>query len=354
MARRWRSFRRAAEPPAPPPVLAARGVTAYLSRGMRILRYGRAEGAERGAILAIGNFDGLHLGHQTVLAETRARARAARARFSILTFEPHPRKVFQPGTAPFRLTPFRDKVRLMADLGVELLVARPFSLAFAKKTAEEFVRELLVERLGVRQVVVGYDFVFGNARRGNAALLRELGVTHGFAVNVLDPVANAAGAAYSSTLIRKHLTEGRPREAAALLGRWWEVGGHVQTGDRLGRTIGFPTANLDMADYLRPMPGVYAVRVALAEGSTARWYDGAANLGWRPTVGGRDLRLEAHLFDFSGDLYGRALRVAFVAHLRPEQRFAGLDALQAQIAADCAKARAVLRGGQKLVLEDDA
>jgi riboflavin kinase/FMN adenylyltransferase len=305
---------------------------------MRLYRHARVGSADRGAVLAIGNFDGVHLGHQTVLAEARARARAAGARFAVLTFEPHPRGVFQPGTAPFRLTPFRDKARLMAGLGVEFLVAHHFDLGFAQKSAEDFVRELLVEGLGIRQIVVGYDFVFGNKRRGNVALLRELGARHGFAANVVDPVANPSGAIYASTLIREHLAAGRPREAAALLGRPWEIGGRVRTGDKLGRTIGFPTANLRLADYLRPAPGVYAVRVAVAD----RWHDGAANLGWRPTVGGKDLRLEAHLLDFAGDLYGQHVRVAFVERLRPEQRFAGLDALKAQIALDAAQARDVL------------
>ena len=311
-------------------------------RIMRVFRHARVLGADRGAVLAIGNFDGVHLGHQTVLAETRARARAAGARFAVLTFEPHPRSVFQPGTAPFRLTPFRDKVRLMAELGVELLIAHRFDLAFAQKSAEDFVRDLLVEGLGVRHVVVGYDFVFGNRRRGNSALLRELGAANGFSVSLVDPVANPGGAIYASTLIREHLIAGRPHEAAALLGRPWEIGGRVLQGDRLGRTIGFPTANLGLADYLRPAAGVYAVRAGLAAGDATRWYGGAANLGWRPTVGGKDLRLEAHLFDFDGDLYGKRLRVAFIEPLRPEQRFAGLDALKAQIAEDCRRARALL------------
>jgi riboflavin kinase/FMN adenylyltransferase len=309
---------------------------------MRLFRHASVTGADRGAVLAIGNFDGVHLGHQTVLAEARARARAAGARFAVLTFEPHPRSVFQPGAAPFRLTPFRDKVRLMAGLGVELLIAHRFDLGFARKSAEDFVRELLVEGLGVKHVVVGYDFVFGNRRRGTAALLRDFGAAQGFSVSLVDPVANPSGAVYASTLIREHLTAGRPRDAAALLGRPWEIGGRVRMGDRLGRTIGFPTANLGLADYLRPQAGVYAVRVGLAAGGATRWHDGAANLGWRPTVGGKDLRLEAHIFDFAGDLYGKRLRAAFIEHLRPEQRFAGLDALKTQIAEDVRRARAVL------------
>jgi riboflavin kinase/FMN adenylyltransferase len=314
---------------------------------MRVLGHARAAGADRGAVLAIGNFDGVHLGHQTVLAEAHARARAAGTRLAVLTFEPHPRSVFQPGIAPFRLTPFRDKARLLAGLGVDLLIARRFDLAFAAKSAEDFVRELLVEGLGVRHVVVGYDFVFGNKRRGNPGLLRELGAAHGFTVSIVDPVASGSGAVYRSTLIREHLAAGRPAEAASLLGRAWEIGGRVRLGDRLGRTIGFPTANIALADYLRPAAGVYAVRAGLAEGLRTRWLDGAANLGWRPTVGGTDLRIEAHLFDFDGDLYGKRLRVAFIAHLRPEQRFAGLDALKAQIAKDCALARACLAAEPK-------
>jgi riboflavin kinase/FMN adenylyltransferase len=312
---------------------------------MRILRHAAAAAEDRGAVLAIGNFDGVHLGHQTVIAEARARARAAGARFAVLTFEPHPRSVFQPGAAPFRLTSFRDKARGLDELGVELLIAHRFDLAFAKKSAEEFVQSVLVEGLGARHVVVGYDFVFGNRRVGTPAVLRELGQRFGFGVSVVDPVTSATGAVYASTRIRDHLTAGRPREAAALLGRAWEIGGHVMTGDRLGRTIGFPTANIALGDYLRPAAGVYAVRVGLAEGGGTRWHDGAANLGWRPTVGGRDLRLEAHLLDFAGDLYGKRLRVAFIDYLRGEQRFSGLDALKAQIAEDCARARAMLKQG---------
>jgi riboflavin kinase / FMN adenylyltransferase len=309
---------------------------------MRILRHATAAGSDRGAVFAIGNFDGVHLGHQTVIAEARARARAAGAPFAVLTFEPHPRAVFQPGAAPFRLTPLRDKARLMAALGVELLVAHRFDAAFAQRSAEDFVAAVLVAGMGARHVVVGYDFVFGNRRRGTPVVLRALGDAMGFGVSVVDPVTSASGATYASTRIRDHLVEGRPRAATELLGRPWEVSGHVRGGDRRGRTIGFPTANLALGDYLRPAAGVYAVRVGREDGTRTRWHDGAANLGWRPTVGGQDLRLEAHLFDYSGDLYGQRLRVAFIEHLRPERRFSGLDALKAQIAEDCARARAVL------------
>jgi riboflavin kinase / FMN adenylyltransferase len=293
-------------------------------------------------VVAAGNFDGVHLGHQAVLGEAKALARRLDAPFAVLTFEPHPRVVFQPGLPPFRLTPFRAKSRELETLGVDLLFTLHFDLAFAQKTAEEFVAEVLVAGLGIKAVVVGYDFVFGNKRRGTAELLKTEGSKHGFDVKVVAPVSAAGGVVYSSTQIREHLVAGRPREAAALLGRPWEIDGRVDVGDKLGRTIGFPTANIDLADYLRPAPGVYAVRAGIEEGGKTEWHDGAANLGWRPTVGGKDLRLEAHLFDFGGDLYGKHLRVAFIERLRPEQRFAGLDALKAQIAADCAQARQLL------------
>jgi len=309
---------------------------------MRIFRHARAVGDDRGAVVAIGNFDGVHLGHQRVIGEAGAAARAAARRFAVLTFEPHPRSVFLPAAPPFRLTPFRSKARRVAELGVEMLVALRFDLGFARKSPDDFIREVLLDGLGVCEVVIGYDFVFGNRRSGTAAVLAERGAALGFGVRTVVPVASPAGPVYSSTRIREHLVGGRVREAAALLGRAWEIEGHVQQGDRLGHKLGFPTANLGLADYLRPASGVYAVRAGLGEGEGVRWLGGAANLGWRPTVGGRDLRLEVHLFDFDGDIYGRHLRVAFIEHLRPEQRFPGLDALKAQIAEDCRRARKVL------------
>lgn len=312
---------------------------------MRIFRHTDATGDARGAVVAAGNFDGVHLGHQAVLAEARALAQRLSAPFAVLTFEPHPRAVFQPGLPPFRLTPFRAKSLVLESLAVDLLFTLHFDQAFAQKSAEDFVAEILVAGLGARAVVVGYDFVFGHKRRGTPELLRTEGGKHGFAVQVVAPVAGAGGVVYSSTQIREHLVAGRPREAAALLGRPWEIDGRVEVGDKLGRTIGFPTANIALADYLRPAPGVYAVRAGIEDGETVTWHNGAANLGWRPTVGGKDLRLETHLFDFSGDLYGKHLRVALIERLRAEQRFDGLDALKAQIALDCAQARQILASG---------
>lgn len=308
---------------------------------MRIFRHDRVSAAERGAVVAIGNFDGVHLGHQAVIGAAGRLARAEGAPQAVLTFEPHPRSVFRPQDPPFRLTPFRVKAHLIEALGVDLLFALHFDQAFAARSAEAFVDELLHRSLGVRHVAVGYDFVFGHGRRGTPALLQERGAALGFGVTIVDPVRNG-GAVYHSSRIRDHLMAGRPREAAALLGRSWEIDGRVEQGDRRGRTIGFPTANLLLQDYLRPAAGVYAVRAGIEEGGRIEWHDAVANLGRRPTFDGTDLRLEVHLFDFAGDLYGKHLRVALIEHLRPEQKFAGIEDLKTQIAADAARAREVL------------
>jgi riboflavin kinase/FMN adenylyltransferase len=299
----------------------------------------------RGSVVALGNFDGIHLGHQAVIGAAGATARRLGAPLGMLTFEPHPRSVFRPGEPPFRLTPFRVKCRLLEGLGLELLFTLHFDMGFAAKTADEFIREVLVDGLAVRHVAVGYDFVFGHKRQGTAALLAERGRELGFGVTVIAPAQGPAGEVYSSTRIREHLMRGEPRLAAALLGHPWEIEGRVEPGDRRGRTIGFPTANVALGDYLRPAAGVYAVRAGIERAGGTEWRPGVANLGTRPTVGGTDLRLEAHLFDFDGDLYGRHLRVALVEHLRPERKFAGLDELKAQIAEDARRAREILAAG---------
>jgi len=310
---------------------------------MRIFRHDRVAAADRGAVVAIGNFDGVHLGHQHVIAAAGKHARAAGAPHAVLTFEPHPRSVFRPDDPPFRLTPFRVKSRRIEALGVGLMFTLHFDLAFAARSAEAFVSDVLVAGIGARHVVVGFDFVFGHQRRGNAALLEERGASLGFDVTIIDPVQAAGGVAYSSTEIRAHLVAGRPRQAAALLGRFWEIDGRVERGDERGRIIGFPTANIILHDYLRPAAGVYAVRAGIEEAGRTVWRDAVANFGRRPTFGGSDLRLEVHLFDFAGDLYGRHLRVALIEHLRPEQKFSGIDALKAQISADAVRARELLK-----------
>jgi riboflavin kinase/FMN adenylyltransferase len=313
---------------------------------IRVIRHpGLYSGHPRRSVLAMGNFDGVHRGHAALIGHARERACAEGRPIAVLTFEPHPRGVFRPGGEPFRLTPFRVKERELARLGVELLFVEHFDMAFAAKSAEAFIDEILVGAIGAAHIVVGYNCTFGNGRRGTPEVLRAAAVRCGFGVTVLDPVRRQDATLYSSTHIRELLKGGNPREAAGLLGRFWEIDGRVKEGDRRGRGLGFPTANLGLGEYLHPRLGVYAVRVR-GDGPddplAGRAVDGVANLGLRPTVGGHAPRLEAHLFDLDLDLYGRHLRVALVDFIREERRFSGLDELKAQIAADAARARAIL------------
>ena len=309
---------------------------------MRLFRHHAPLPADAtGAVLALGNFDGVHRGHQTVIAAAGAVARSLGAPLGVLTFEPHPRQVFRPEDAPFRLTPLRVKTREIETLSADLLFSLHFDKEFAQRTAENFVDEILVAALGVRHVVIGYDFVFGRGRAGTVDFLKDMGAKRGFGVDVVAAVAEDGTEVISSTRIREHLVAGRPADAARLLGRAWEIDGRVEHGDARGRTIGFPTANVMLADYLRPAAGVYAVRVGIERADGTEWHNGVANIGTRPTVGGTDLRLEAHLLDFAGDLYGAHLRVALDEFIRPERKFASFDELKQQIAADAIQARSI-------------
>jgi riboflavin kinase/FMN adenylyltransferase len=313
---------------------------------IRVIRHpGPGSNHPHGSVLAMGNFDGLHRGHAALIGRVGDLARAEGRPSAVLTFEPHPRSVFLPSAEPFRLTPFRVKERELARLGVDLLFVQHFDLRFAANTAEDFIAEVIVGAVGASHVIVGWDCTFGNRRRGSPDMLRAAGAQHSFGVTVLEPIHGADATVYSSTQIRELLKAGRPREAAALLGRFWEVDGRVATGDRRGRTIGVPTANLGLDDYLQPAFGVYAVRVC-GDGPDdplgGRTINGVANLGLRPTVGGLVPQLEAHLFDTDVDLYGRHLRVALIDFIRAERKFAGLEALKTQIAQDAARARAIL------------
>ncbi|MGE5537405.1 MAG: bifunctional riboflavin kinase/FAD synthetase [Gemmatimonas sp.] len=293
----------------------------------------------RGAVVAIGNFDGVHLGHQAVIGHARAEAAAAKAPLAVMTFEPHPRAFFQPATPPFRLTPAAAKARELAALGVEHLYEIAFDRDFAMRTASDFVAGVLARDLAATAAVVGDDFHFGRGREGNLTFLEREAPAHGVRV-VRAPPVSLDGVQVSSRRIREHLARGDLDAAARLLGRRWQMEGAVVHGDKLGRTLGYPTANLDLGDMLRPRVGVYVVE-ALIDGESA-WRGGVASLGYRPTVGGRDLRFEVHLFDFAGDLYGRNLRVRPVAYLRDELVLDGLDALVRKMQEDERDARVVL------------
>lgn len=295
-----------------------------------------------GAAVAIGNFDGVHRGHRSVIERAGALARAQGIPLGILTFEPHPRQVFQPLLPPFRLSSLRTKAHLLEGLGVDCLYALHFDQGFAQIAADSFARDVLGRGLRARHVIVGEDFVFGHRRQGNVALLRGLGAEVGFQVTCLPPVTDDSGAVIASRRIREMLAAGEPGEARALLGRFWELEGRVEHGDQIGRKLGFPTANVALGEHQRPKPGIYAVRAGIDEGAATRWIDGVASLGWRPTFGGQDLRFEVHLFDFTGDLYGRHLRVQLIAYLRAELKFDGVEPLIVQMHQDAANARAAL------------
>jgi riboflavin kinase / FMN adenylyltransferase len=298
----------------------------------------------RRAVVAIGNFDGVHRGHRALIAEAKNQAEARGVPLAVLSFEPHPQEYFRPSPESFRLTPLRTKARLLADLGVDALFALTFDGEMARRSPEDFVQNVLVVGLGIGGVVVGHDFEFGQKRAGNLATLSLLGEKQGFTVTAFDTVTASGDEKISSTLIRQLLKQAKPEEAARLLGHAWAVEARVEHGDARGRKMGFPTANMHLGHCLAPAFGVYAVRVAILDGDrvVAR-HDGVANFGIRPMYQVDVPLLETHLFDFDGDLYGKYLSVELIRYIRPEAKFPSLDALIAQIAADAAKAREILK-----------
>ncbi|EKM99306.1 MULTISPECIES: bifunctional riboflavin kinase/FAD synthetase [unclassified Acidocella] len=291
--------------------------------------------AARGASVALGNFDGVHIGHAAVLrAAHAARPDAPRA---VLTFEPHPREFFRPQDAPFRLTLAAERAAALQALGVDILYQLPFDAEFSHLTAEAFVQEILFKSIGAVHLSCGADFAFGHRRGGDVAFLADRAENLGIGLSIVPAVADAQGP-ISSSRIRRLLQDGYPERAAALLGRPYSIRGPVLHGDARGRTIGFPTANIELGRHLEPQRGVYAVTTRIG----AKLVKGVANLGLRPTVGGTQSRLEAHFFDFEGDLYGQELSVQLRHFIRDEQKFPSFDALKAQIARDAREARHAL------------
>lgn len=311
---------------------------------MRIFRhYNDIPDECKGGVVAIGNFDGVHRGHQALLAEARRCARERNAIFGVLAFEPHPQEYFRPSAECFRLTPFRTKARLLAQQGSEAMFALPFDRAMAETSAQDFILEVLINGLGAGAVVVGSDFQFGKGRAGNTAVLSYMGEMEGLGVIIFPAVEDERHGKISSSRIRRALKEGRPREAADLLGHCWTIESRVEHGDGRGRTIGVPTANMRIDGYLAPAFGVYAVRATIMDDDRPEGhFDGVANVGIRPMFETPVPLLETWLFEFSGELYGRHLAVELMEYLRPEARFDSLDALKRQIEADANAARAVL------------
>jgi riboflavin kinase/FMN adenylyltransferase len=293
--------------------------------------------AARGAVVALGNFDGVHRGHAAVIGQAAVLAKTLDAPAGAAVFSPHPRRVFAPDTPPFALMTNAQRVRALAAEGAQIVHHIAFNRALAAMSPDAFVDEVLHAGLGLKGVVTGADFCFGKGRAGSAYDLQTLCAARGIETRIAEAVSASGDAEkISSSAIRNALREGRPEVAAALLGRPFAIEGEVFTGDQRGRLLGFPTANVALGDYLRPAFGVYATRSRLSDG---RWVPGVANLGRRPTVDGHSERLEVHLFDFQGDLYGETIETELVAFIRPEQKFDGLDALKAQIAADSDSAR---------------
>jgi len=305
---------------------------------MRILRdpqYTRPE--DRGASAAIGNFDGVHRGHRHVID----LARRVGAPLGVVTFEPHPREFFAPDAPPFRLMSAEARAHRLEKLGVDILAELPFDARLSALSAEEFARDILARGLGLSHVVVGADFCFGKGRVGTADMLRDFGARYGFDVTIAE-LLTAEDGAVSSTAIRTALADGRPRDAAAMLDHWHRIEGPVLHGDKRGRDLGYPTANMALEGLHVPRLGVYAVLVDVLDGSHAGTYRGVANLGIRPMFERATPNLETYLFDFTGDLYGCHLSVGLIEWLRGEVKFDGLDALVAQMDRDSAAARKAL------------
>jgi riboflavin kinase/FMN adenylyltransferase len=299
-----------------------------------------------GGVLAIGNFDGVHRGHQSVLSRALEIARDKGLPSLVLTFEPHPRTVFNPDHPVFRLTPAPLKARILEQMGFNAVLEYPFDRSFSSRSAEEFIQSILIDWIGVREVVTGFDFHFGRGREGGPAFLLGAGARHGFGVSLIDAFRDENADVVSSSRIRTLIADGDVAGAAGVLGYRYTVQSEVIHGKKLGRTLGFPTANMALPPEVTLQPGIYAVRFRCADGSL---HDGVASFGYRPTVtdNGAPL-LETMLFDFAGDLYGQFCSVSFFGFLRPEMKFDGLDPLIEQMGRDVEEARALLSGVRPL------
>ena len=309
---------------------------------MRVIRdYEFVDAAYKGASVAIGNFDGVHLGHQSVIDIARAEAEKHHVPLGVLTFEPHPRSYFAPDAPSFRLMGSEARETRLVKLGVDILYELNFNANLSAFTPKDFAQKVIKEGLGLRHVVVGADFCFGRGRTGNVKDLQAFGERMGFDVTIAPLLAAGLGEV-SSTSIRIALSEGRPKDAAEQLGHWHRIEGPVIGGEQRGRELGYPTANMSMDGLHLPKLGVYAVLVNIQDGPYQGTYKGAASLGVRPMFGENTPNIETYIFDFYGDLYGTHLSIALVEFLRPELKFDGLDPLIDQMAKDCDQARDIL------------
>lgn len=290
-----------------------------------------------GGVLVIGNFDGVHHGHQHIIEKAKKIAKEKKTLCGVLTFAPHPRQVFQENTEAFRLTSDEQKIQLIQETGVDFLLIQKFDLVFSRWEAEEFVERILTKALNISHVVVGENFTFGYRRKGTTSYLEHLGQKNGFEVEIVKPLENSNGKTYSSSHIRSLIKAGKIKDVKDLLGRYWDIESVVVSGDQRGREIGFPTANIELNDYIVPAYGVYFVSVQSKLWQGIKW--GVANVGVRPTVGGNKLLLEVHLLDENVNCYDQALHVSFLDYIRSEKKFDCFDDLKKQIEKDCHQAR---------------
>jgi riboflavin kinase/FMN adenylyltransferase len=296
----------------------------------------------KGAAAALGNFDGVHRGHQQVIAEAAKAASALKVPLGVITFDPHPRRLFRPSEPAFRLMTTEQQARVLGGMGVDILYLLPFDFQMASFSDKEFVEQVLVDGLGVKHVAAGFDISFGKGRTGSADGMKAYGDQKGFGVSIAEPVAGRAGDKFSSTSVRDALRDGHPETATRILGRPFAIEGVVRRGQQLGRQLGFPTANVEIVDYVVPKLGVYATRTRLPDG---REVPGVANLGNNPTTGEVETRLETWLFDFDEDLYGQVIETQLIAFLRPELKFDSIELMVEQIRRDEAQARAIVTPG---------
>ena len=289
-------------------------------------------------VLTIGNFDGVHLGHKALFKKVRDRARRLDGKSVVMTFDPHPLEIIQPANGPAFITLHERKLKLIEACGIDIAIVVPFNTEFAQISAARFVEDILVERIGVRAIIVGYDYRFGKNREGDLPLLEKMGEQYNFQLEVVSGI-QMEGIVVSSTVIRQLIREGRVKEAARLLGRPYEISGEVVRGrERGGRLLGFPTANVRTSSQASPKTGIYAVEVEVDD----KEHLGAANLGYNPTFGDTELSLEVHILDFDGNIYGKPIAVRFIERLRDEKRFSGPEELAVQIRKDVEKARKIL------------
>ena len=315
------------------------GATSLIMRIIRDYQYVNAD--DTNAVAAIGNFDGVHLGHQSVLKKVRSIAKNLNASVGVVTFEPHPRSYFAPEAPSFRLMSSSAKATRLEKLGVSKLYELNFNAALSKLNPEEFARNVLSGGLKLQHVLVGEDFCFGKDRKGNVKILKDLGADLGFGVSSLELIKGKHGE-ISSTSIRNLLSEGKPKEAASHLGHWHRIEGPVVGGEQRGRVLGYPTANMELSGLHIPKLGVYAVLIDILDGPYKGSFKGAASIGVRPMFGKNNPNLETYIFDFSGDIYGAQVSIALVEYLRPELSFDSVETLVEQMASDCEKAKEAL------------